>query len=327
MSRSTAIPDASATPQRVPHYIVMVLIIGVVLAIVECYFSVTINNENFYSRYSSIFRTLGCILVGACLAVSGTVMQYISRNTMTSPSTMGLTQGTALALCIIIIFSPSLNQWMIMVWAIAGAALGGLFAYSIAKLLPWKVKSLRQISGGIVAVCIITCISIMMYSSYSTIDYIDHLVNPIMLGNPRFTIWVLLPVTVIAILICWSLSLRVQHRSDAVRSVSLSWATLICMLMVILMTSISTMLAGPLGLVGIIIPSILRFFLKNPPIRWLILGSAIYGSVLILGLDIISRTIDPIFDISVMPITVIIGAPFLIYQIGKEIEKTILRYS
>lgn len=327
MSRSTAIPATSVPPKHVPHYMMMVLIIGVILVIIECYFSVTINREHTYSQNSSLFRTLGCILVGACLAVSGTVMQYISRNTMTSPSTMGLTQGTALALCIIIIFLPSLSQWMIMVWAIAGAAVGGFVAYSIGNLLPWKVKSLRQISGGIAAVCLITAISMIMYSTYSSIDYIDHLVKPIILGNPRFTIWVLLPVTVGAIVICWLLSLRIQSHSPTTRSFSLSWATIICMLMVILMTGISTMLAGPLGLVGIIIPSILRFFLHQPPIRWLILGSSIYGAVLILGLDILSHTIDPIFDISVMPITVIIGAPFLIYQISKEIERNLLRYS
>ena len=327
MSRSTAIPTTSVTPKHVPHYMMLVLIIGVILVIIECYFSVTINREHMYSQHGSFFRTLGCILVGACLAVSGTVMQYISRNTMTSPSTMGLTQGTALALCIIIIFLPSLSQWLIMIWAIGGAAVGGLVGYSIGHLLPWKVKSLRQISGGIVAVCLITVISMIMYSTYSTIDYIDHLVNPTILGNPHFTIWVLLPVTVGAIVICWLLSLRVQSQSAIARSFSLGGATTICMVMVILMTGISTMLAGPLGLVGIIIPSVLRFFVHNPPIRWLILASSIYGAVLILGLDILSHTIDPIFDIAVMPITVVIGAPFLIYQISKEIERNLLRYS
>lgn len=325
MSRPTAMPNSSLTPRPVSNRAITVLIIGVVLTAIEIYFSFIVNHDTSYSYTSSMFRTLGCILVGACLAVSGTVMQYISRSTVTSPSTMGMTQGTALALCIIIIFLPSLSQWMVMLLAIVGAAVGGLLAYGIGHILPWKINALRQISGGIAAVCLITFISVIMYSSYSTIDYMDHLVNPVVLGNPRLTIWVLLPVTLISILICWLFSLRVQYSSASLPSPIL--AKIICMFMVILMTGISTMLAGPLGLVGIIIPSILRFFLKDQSIRCLIVGSAIYGAVLILGLDILSRSIDPIFDISVMPITVIIGAPFLIYQIGKEIEKTIPRYS
>lgn len=50
-------------------------------------------------------------LVGALLAVSGAIMQGMTRNPLAEPSIMGVTSGSAFAVSIAFVFFPGFLQW------------------------------------------------------------------------------------------------------------------------------------------------------------------------------------------------------------------------
>ena len=55
-------------------------------------------------------RTLAAILVGMMMALSGAVLQNITRNSLADPSLVGISQGAALAVVIAIVVFPEFDQ-------------------------------------------------------------------------------------------------------------------------------------------------------------------------------------------------------------------------
>ncbi len=79
-------------------------------------------------------RTALAMIVGAALAVSGAVMQGVTRNPLADPGILGVTTGAALFVVAGIAFfglaSPTSYIWV----AIAGAALAASFVYAVGSL-------------------------------------------------------------------------------------------------------------------------------------------------------------------------------------------------
>ena len=76
------------------------------------------------------------------------------------------------------------------------------------------------------------------------------------------------------------------------------------------------MLLGPIGLVGIIVPQIVRVFVKND-YRWMIPLCGLLGAILLLLADIGARYLIMPEETPVGIMTAVIGAPFFIYLARK----------
>lgn len=79
-------------------------------------------------------REIAAIFVGAGLAVSGAIMQGITRNPLADPGLLGLTGGANAALAITIAFIPSANYLHIMIACFIGAAVGAIMVFGIGMM-------------------------------------------------------------------------------------------------------------------------------------------------------------------------------------------------
>lgn len=59
-------------------------------------------------------REVAGILVGAALAVAGTIMQGVTRNPLADPGLLGLSSGASMALALILAFAPGVGTFGIM---------------------------------------------------------------------------------------------------------------------------------------------------------------------------------------------------------------------
>ncbi|GJM75087.1 hypothetical protein HMSSN036_73030 [Paenibacillus macerans] len=66
-------------------------------------------------------RELAAMLVGAALAVSGAIMQGVTRNPLADPGLLGLTSGANLALAVIFACIPGISYFGIMLACFIGA--------------------------------------------------------------------------------------------------------------------------------------------------------------------------------------------------------------
>lgn len=79
-------------------------------------------------------RTLLAVVIGAALALSGAVMQGVTRNPLADPGILGVNMGASLAVVTGVAFfgltSPTSYIWV----AIVGAAASALFVYTVGTL-------------------------------------------------------------------------------------------------------------------------------------------------------------------------------------------------
>lgn len=80
---------------------------------------------------------------------------------------------------------------------------------------------------------------------------------------------------------------------------------------VVMLAGASVAVAGPIGFVGLAVPHIVRWF-SGPDYRWVTGFCVVVGPLLLLGADIIGRTIAQPSEVQVGIVTAMVGAPFLI---------------
>ncbi|WP_413691448.1 iron chelate uptake ABC transporter family permease subunit [Psychromonas sp. KJ10-2] len=84
-------------------------------------------------------RAIIAICVGACLAVSGALMQGVTRNPLADPGLLGMLTGGALAVVYWSTFVSSAS----LIWLPLVAALGAL----VSAVIVWSIAS--RVAGGI----------------------------------------------------------------------------------------------------------------------------------------------------------------------------------
>ncbi len=69
------------------------------------------NVDHQIIMHSRVPRAAGALLIGAFLAISGAIMQGMTRNYLASPSIMGVTDGSAFAITLGMVLLPEARQW------------------------------------------------------------------------------------------------------------------------------------------------------------------------------------------------------------------------
>ena len=83
---------------------------------------------------SRIPRTALAMLAGAALAISGALMQAITRNPLADPGILGVNTGAALAVVIGIAFFGLADTWGYLSLALIGAGLTAVFVYFVGSV-------------------------------------------------------------------------------------------------------------------------------------------------------------------------------------------------
>ena len=92
-------------------------------------------------------RTLVAALAGAALAVSGLLLQGVTRNPLADPGILGVEAGGALAILIMVVFFPAAPAALFVPAAFLGGVLAALAAYVAARTA--SVTPLRLALAGV----------------------------------------------------------------------------------------------------------------------------------------------------------------------------------
>lgn len=104
-------------------------------------------------------RALGAALVGSFLAVSGAIMQGMTRNPLAEPSIMGVMDGAALAIAIMFAFSASVSGTSLMFAAFIGAGAGAAFVFMIGSLARGGLSPAKLALAGVTVGAFLSAIS------------------------------------------------------------------------------------------------------------------------------------------------------------------------
>ena len=265
-------------------------------------------------------RTLAVLLVGAALAVSGTIMQALFENPLAEPGLLGVSNGAGVALIAgVLLGQGMLPSWALGVCAIVGALLITLILLRFSRR---HLSTSRLLLAG-VALGII-CSALMTWAVYfSTSLDLRQLMYWMMggFGGVDWQQWWLM-VTLLPVMV-WlcsrhaPLNLMVLGETSA-RQLGLSvwlWRNILVVATGWLV-GVSVALAGAIGFIGLVIPHMLR--LKGiTDHRVLLPASALAGASVLLGADIIARLALTSAELPIGVVTATLGAPVFIWLLLK----------
>ncbi|PSB11081.1 iron ABC transporter permease [Pleurocapsa sp. CCALA 161] len=271
-------------------------------------------------------RSLIAMLVGASLAVSGAIMQGLTRNPLADPGILGINTGAALAVVMgTFIFGGSSST--IYAWyAFAGAALSAIGVYFLGSLGRGGLTPFNLIIAGAALTAFISSItSGILILSQRTLEEIRFWLAGSVAGRDMNLLLQILPYICIGLILAIALSRQITILSlgeDTARSLGQSTALIkiLAAISIILLAGASVAIAGPIGFVGLIVPHSARFIV-GVDYRWILPYSAILGAIIMLIADLCGRLIIQPSELPVGLVMPLIGAPFFLYLIRWKMKR------
>ncbi|MDQ0273764.1 FecCD family ABC transporter permease [Cytobacillus purgationiresistens] len=266
-------------------------------------------------------RELGAAIVGAAFAVSGAIMQGMTRNPLADPGLLGLNAGASLGLAIAFSYFSNSSYFTLMLFSFLGAGIGAALVFGMSAMKRGGMTPLRITLAG-------AAVSALLSSLGEGLALINKLSQSIAFwtaGGVSGTTWgqlkLVAPTVFIGILIAIILSrgLTILSFGEEVAK-GLGQKTFITkavlMFIVLVLAGAAVSIAGAIAFVGLFIPHIVRF-LVGTDYRWVIPCSAVIGSVFLVLADTAARMINPPFETPVGAIVAILGVPFFLYLARK----------
>ncbi|WP_153721639.1 FecCD family ABC transporter permease [Sporosarcina cascadiensis] len=266
-------------------------------------------------------REIGALAVGAALAVSGAIMQGMTRNPLADPGLLGLTAGANAALAITLALLPGVNYFGIMIACFIGSAAGALLVFGIASAKRGGFAPIRLILAG-------AAISTFLFAIAEGVGLyfkISKNVSMWTAGGVIGTTWgqlqIIVPVILAGIFIAVLLSRQLTLLSlNEEVAIGLGQNTLkvkaILFVVIILLAGSAVALVGNLAFVGLMIPHIVRAIVGTD-YRFIIPVSAVIGGSFMLLADILGRTLQAPFETPVAALIAVIGLPFFLVIVRK----------
>lgn len=274
---------------------------------------------SFVVRSYRLPRVLCALLVGAALAVAGTMLQRALRNPLASPDVVGVTKGAGLGAVVVIMLVPAATPWMMPVAVVLGAlaAVGILFAMVGSRRAP-AIVALTGIAVGAVFH------AIMMFIVVSRPGDVN-----------RAMIWLAgslygstldqAAVLAMSLLILLPAVLAVAGMLDLTRLADDSVTTLgrdprrlrlVLVLVSSLLTAAAVAVAGTIGFLGLLAPHIASSLVGHRP-RYLLPASALVGALLLTAADLAGRVFAPPSEIPAGIVISVIGVPYLLFLLWR----------
>ncbi len=278
-------------------------------------------------------RVVAAILVGAALGVSGSALQGLFRNPLADPGLIGLTNGAATGAGIVIValgessrvFSAMgpLVQYAVPLAAFAGAALTTLLVYRLSTIDGRACVRTMLLAG--IAVTALSG-SVLGLLSYISDDTSLRDLTLWMMGSMGAVNWTGVAIMAPAVaLATWVL----VRRAPALNALLLGEAEArhlgvnvdatkrLVIVLTALAVGVAVAFTGPIGFIGLVVPHVLRLAF-GPDNRLVVPGSALLGAMLLVGADIVARTIADPAEVPIGILTSLMGAPLFLSLLLRE---------
>jgi iron complex transport system permease protein len=266
-------------------------------------------------------RVLVGAMVGASLAMSGAILQGVTRNPLADPHIFGISAGAGVVAVAAIVFFPDLPLGVVQPLAFAG----GLAAGGLAYLMAWRggVAPARLALAGIAVTSMLTAITsaILVTSSFSAQIGLRWLIGGL-LGRNWEDVRLLLPYFIVGSVISLAMArqLNVIALGDEIATSlgqRVERTRLVLTGTAALLASSAVSIAGLVGFVGLIVPHLVRLVLGND-YRFLIPTSALVGAVLLTLADTAARTVFDPRELPVGVLTAMMGGPVFILLVRRR---------
>ncbi|MFJ9342623.1 FecCD family ABC transporter permease [Streptomyces sp. NPDC101733] len=271
-------------------------------------------------------RVLMAALVGASLAVCGTVLQAVTRNALADPYLLGVSSGASTGAVVVVVL-PLGGAGLGALGVTGGALIGALlsFALLMALLRRTGLDSVRIVLTGVVVGQLFTALTSLVLMSSADADT-TRAVTHWLLGSMAPARWdavticaIVTPLGLIAARLCANALDGFAFGADTAASLGIDVRRTRLLLLVVtaVLTSVAVATVGAIGFVGLIVPHGVRF-LVGPSHRVLLPCAALAGAVFLVWTDALARIAFAPREVPVGVITALIGVPLFLLVLRRR---------
>ncbi|MFA9487348.1 MULTISPECIES: Fe(3+)-hydroxamate ABC transporter permease FhuB [unclassified Mannheimia] len=297
---------------------ILLLCAGVILFCLLQIIAPTMNgwaisiDENLMSSYR-LPRSLSAIATGAMLAVSGSLLQILTRNPMASPEVLGVSSGATIAAVLSFLLFPTLSSIGFLLFGVLGSL-------TVLALIMWLSRKLQPSALMITGVAIGALVSglmaiIQLSGSPRLTAVISWLSGSTYYANPN-TVWILLSVAILLIsaTLLFIKPLRLISLGETVSlhlGLEVKKVQMIVLLLIALMSAASTLAIGPMSFIGLMTPHLAKHLGAITPEKQIPI-SALLGAMLMLIADWLGRYLIFPYEIGAGIIASILGGIYFL---------------
>lgn len=325
------------------RYIIIALLVFIVLTITASlglgYSSVSYNRiwptlmgEGIFKEEFVLFsirmpRIVITLLAGMALAISGAILQGLTRNDLADPGIIGINSGAGIGVAAFFLFFPldaSSFAYMLPAVAFLGALITAIFIYLFSYKKGLGLQPVRLILVGIGFSMALSGAMIVLISSaeQQKVDFIANWLAGNVWGSDWPFVWAILPWLII--LIPFTLykanRLNLLSMNDPVAigvGLSIEKERLVLLLTAVALAAAAVSVTGGIAFIGLMAPHLAKALIG--PRNQLFLSIAVLvGGWLLLFADTIGRNLLEPQGIPAGIMTALIGAPYFIYLLLRK---------
>ncbi|MDO5701687.1 MAG: iron chelate uptake ABC transporter family permease subunit [Bowdeniella nasicola] len=272
---------------------------------------------------SRIPRTLAVILSGASMAVAGLVMQMLVQNRYVEPSTTGVTESAGVGILIATIFLPAVPLWGKMVVAVLFALAGTMLLLALIRAIPHRdliiVPLLGIVLSGVIGAAA-TFLAWTFQLQSTLVAWLTGDFSGILKGRYEL-LWIVAFAAILAYLYAdmftvaglgenLATNLGLDHRR----------ITMIGLTIVAVVAGVTTVVAGALPFLGLVVPNIVSLIVGDYMRRSLPLV-ALGGAIFVLLADIVGRSLIAPAEIPVGVVMGISGSIIFLFLLIRMVRR------
>lgn len=262
-------------------------------------------------------RTIIGLMAGAALALVGAIIQGVTRNPIADAGLLGINSGAALAVVVAIsavgITRPDAYIW----FAFVGAAAAAVVVFAIGSRGRDGATPVKLVlTGAAVTAATTPIVTLVLIGNLETLGQYRLWSVGSLAGRDLTGAAQLWPFLLLGIVLCVFLARRLNLLAlgdDVARGLGERPAVthVMAAVAVVVLAGTATALAGPIALVGLVVPHLARR-LVGPDYRWILALCLTLGPALLLTADIIGRLVVAPAELEAGIVCALIGAPVLI---------------
>ncbi|WP_210530466.1 FecCD family ABC transporter permease [Rubellimicrobium arenae] len=268
-------------------------------------------------------RLLTGAFAGACLGLSGALLQSLARNPLASPDLLGFTQGAGLGAVATIVLLGAGDAHVA-----AGAIGGGLLAAALVGLLSWRdgLRIWRVMLVGIgLGFTLWAGIDVLMtrtdlFTATAATQWLTGSLNARLWNHAAISGAGLALLMPLALALGRPLaSLEMGEDMAAALGVRVQRVRLFGIVLAILLAAVAVAACGPVGFVALVAGPIGRRLAgpAGPSLG----AAALTGASLLVGADLAARVALAPTQLPAGIFTALIGAPYLLWLLAAQIRK------
>lgn len=267
-------------------------------------------------------RVLAALLAGGALALSGTLVQAVTRNPLAEPGVLGVSGGAALGAVTLVTTLPMAGSWSVAGAAFAGAALTAAVVFGLSARGGFQQNRLVLVGMGCaIGTAALVALLIVLTDPFNAVKALTWLSG----STYGRTFPDVLP---LAVVLAVGAAVAVSRRTeldlvsldeDTPRLLGLGLARgrFGFLALGVLLAATAVAAAGTIGFVGLVAPHAARALVGRQHVR-VVPVAVVLGATLVCTADLLGRTVIAPAQLGAGLMTAAVGTPYFLYLLARS---------